>query len=279
MNFVKLNDLINEAIERQNQRSQKIVLGRYGLNTDETKTLAELGEGYDLTRERIRQIQEVVMQALRAELTNHKEMTGFLKFLHGHLDKLGNLRPSHLLAKDIAAETGDPRYNEKVAMNRLHFIGELLNEPQLSLTYGDNDWNDLWHNDPRAHSVAKKVVEHLLTFNEHDFDKFMSDAKDKFSLPEKVILNYLHSSKHFGNGPYGDLGADTWVHVNPKTARDKNYLVLKKVGKPLHFREIASLVNSLPGIKPSHPDTIHNELIKDDRFVLVGRGMYALKDQ
>jgi len=277
MNFVKLNDLINEAIERQNQRSQKIILGRYGLDTDETKTLAELGEGYDLTRERIRQIQEVVMQTLRTELLNHKEITSFLKFLHNHLNQLGNLRPSHLLAKDIMQEATDPRYGEKVSMNRLHFIGELLNEPKL--VYGDNDWNDLWHNDPRAHTVAKKVVEHLLTFNDHDFDKFMTDAKDKFSLSEKVILNYLHASKHFGQGPYGDLGADSWVHVNPKTARDKNYLVLKKIGKPLHFREIANLVNNLKDIKPSHPDTIHNELIKDDRFVLVGRGMYALREQ
>lgn len=277
MNFVKLNDLINEAIERQNQRSQKIILGRYGLDSEKKKTLAELGEGYDLTRERIRQIQEVVMQTLRLELTTHKEMIAFLKFLQTHLDKLGNLRPSHLLTKDIGEEVNDPRYNEKVSTNRLHFIGELLNEPEL--VYGDNDWNDFWHNDPRAHAIAKKVVEHLLTFSHQDFDKFMADAKEKFSLPEKVILNYLHTSKHFSQGPYGDFGADSWIHVNPKTARDKNYLVLKKVGKPLHFREIANLVNNLKGVKPSHPDTIHNELIKDNRFVLVGRGMYALREE
>ena len=54
--------------------------------------------------------------------------------------------------------------------------------------------------------------------------------------------------------------------------KDKAYLVFKKENKPLHFTEVASLIDS------ALPQTVHNELIKDSRFVLVGRGIYALKE-
>ena len=52
-------------------------------------------------------------------------------------------------------------------------------------------------------------------------------------------------------------------------------LVLKKEKRPLHFNEIASLVSNLRQ-KEAHAPTIHNELIKDERFVLVGKGTYTL---
>jgi len=96
-------------------------------------------------------------------------------------------------------------------------------------------------------------------------------------LPDLLIINYLAASKRFAVGPYGDLGADHWLHVNPRTVRDKAYLVLQRAGQPLHFREIARLVNELDERQRS-PATVHNELIKDPRFVLVKRGFYSLND-
>jgi len=58
-------------------------------------------------------------------------------------------------------------------------------------------------------------------------------------------------------------------------------LVFKKHGKPLHFTEVATLIDklayNLPN-KKTYPQTVHNELIKDGRFVLVGRGTYALAE-
>jgi DNA-directed RNA polymerase delta subunit len=58
--------------------------------------------------------------------------------------------------------------------------------------------------------------------------------------------------------------------------------VLRSINKPLHFREIAHLIDKY-GLgkhvsKKTHPQTVHNELIKDARFVLVGRGIYALAE-
>jgi predicted Zn-ribbon and HTH transcriptional regulator len=70
-----------------------------------------------------------------------------------------------------------------------------------------------------------------------------------------------------------------WPEISPKTVRDKIYLLLKKKQEPLHFESIAKHINDVgfDGQKALAP-TVHNELIKDDRFVLVGRGMYGLKE-
>ena len=274
MDFKKVDNLINKAIGSQNQRSAKIINKRYGLDSKDTSTLAELGKDYNLTRERIRQIQSVIVKSIKEEVLHHSETVKFLKFVHNYLDKMDSVRSAKLLVKDFMAEEKS-EYDEEVFSNRLHFLAELAGDPIVSPE--DADWHRTWHNSKEAHKKAQAVVDHLVKFQEHDFDKFMKDATKKFDLPEKTIINYLNISKKFGVGPYGDMGAKHWIHINPKTARDKNYLVLKKAGRPLHFREIAEMVNKLDGVKKSHPDTIHNELIKDDRFVLVGRGMYALK--
>jgi predicted Zn-ribbon and HTH transcriptional regulator len=75
------------------------------------------------------------------------------------------------------------------------------------------------------------------------------------------------------------MGLAEWAEIQPKTVRDRIYLALKKRGEPLHFRTIAQLINQ-PGVKvrPASAPTVHNELIKDGRFVLVGRGIYALAE-
>ena len=45
----------------------------------------------------------------------------------------------------------------------------------------------------------------------------------------------------------------------------------------MHFKEVADAIGKIFG-KKIHYATCHNELIKDARFVLVGRGMYALAE-
>jgi DNA-directed RNA polymerase delta subunit len=67
--------------------------------------------------------------------------------------------------------------------------------------------------------------------------------------------------------------------VNPKNIRDKIYVILHQKGKHMHFNEIAEAIkNSEFKRKNVTTQAIHNELIKDGRFVLIGRGIYALKE-
>ena len=77
----------------------------------------------------------------------------------------------------------------------------------------------------------------------------------------------------------GRWGLVKWPMVNPKNIRDKIYVILHDNGKPMHFNEISDAIKG-SNLKRKDVTTqaIHNELIKDSRFVLIGRGIYALKE-
>ncbi|KKU11707.1 MAG: RNA polymerase sigma factor, sigma-70 family [Parcubacteria group bacterium GW2011_GWB1_45_7] len=269
---IDINGLINEALLTQDERAKRIVMGRYGLGTSGRKTLAALGGEYGLTRERVRQIQAAALEAIRGEIKEHKEAVKFLKAIEGYLKDVGHLRRGDLIAKDFNIGFGGKEDTEALS-NKLHFLADALGWPFVE--GGNEDWHVVWYSKKDVYDTAKKLVGELLKTKEQDFDKFLKSASGKFRLPEPQIVNHLLISKRFGIGPYGDMGADHWVRVNPKTVRDKIYIVLDKSKEPMHFTEIAANVNSLSGKKRAAA-TVHNELIKDPRFVLVGRGTYAI---
>jgi DNA-directed RNA polymerase delta subunit len=66
-------------------------------------------------------------------------------------------------------------------------------------------------------------------------------------------------------------------NIKTKGVRDYAFLVIRKHGSPIHFREVANQITKIFK-KKAHVATTHNELIKDPRFVLVGRGLYALSE-
>ena len=72
-------------------------------------------------------------------------------------------------------------------------------------------------------------------------------------------------------------GLSKWPTVNTKNIRDKIYVILNNKREPMHFSEIADAITS-SNFRRKNVTTqaIHNELIKDPRFVLIGRGIYAL---
>ena len=102
------------------------------------------------------------------------------------------------------------------------------------------------------------------------------------SITQKALLSFLEVSKEIQQGLEGKFGKREWPEINPRGVRDRAYLIFKKEKRPLHIREVTQLINSSKDEKISQPralvQTVHNELIKDPRFVLVGRGLYALKE-
>ncbi len=71
-------DLINAAVERAladlPSMERDILRLRFGLDDDEAQTLREIGEQYDLSRERIRQLQERALVRIRGELDRQQLM-------------------------------------------------------------------------------------------------------------------------------------------------------------------------------------------------------------
>ncbi|MCL4405119.1 hypothetical protein M1295_00895 [Patescibacteria group bacterium] len=270
---VSLEKLVSKAIGSLDDRSAKILSGRYGLAGDKPKTLAELGLSYDLTRERVRQIEASALKALLQKIKG-SDLEYIAGFLDGYLQGVGDVRRHDSLAADMYLLFSASGSSKRFA-NELRLLADIIDS--LELVEGDDEWHDVWYRDKKAYSVSRKVAEALLTDQGNDFYSFLDDIASKYNLGEFIVLNYLSTSKHFRIGPYGDLGSDNWLHINPKTVRDKSYLVLVKAGEPLHFEEIATRVNALSP-KNVHHQTVHNELIKDPRFVLVRRGTYGLKE-
>jgi len=91
--------------------------------------------------------------------------------------------------------------------------------------------------------------------------------------PLSRINSYLEISKGIHLNKEGVFGLKQWPEINPRGIKDKTYITLKKHGKPLHFTEVARLISD-----STLPQTVHNELIKDPRFILIGRGIYALRE-
>ncbi|MDP3696955.1 MAG: hypothetical protein Q8R55_02875, partial [Candidatus Taylorbacteria bacterium] len=112
------------------------------------------------------------------------------------------------------------------------------------------------------------------------FEEMINWAKKHNTILNKdIVLAYLASAKNISKNSFSEWGMISWAEVSPRGVRDKAYLVMKRTQKPMHFTEVAGEINKATFSKRiALPQTVHNELIKDGRFVLVGRGLYALKD-
>jgi hypothetical protein len=105
----------------------------------------------------------------------------------------------------------------------------------------------------------------------------VEDISDDYKTNHDVIKRWLGLSKTIGKNPLGEWGLTSSPNIRAKGMRDYAFLVIRRHGSPIHFREVAKSIEKLFG-KKAHVATTHNELIKDPRFVLVGRGLYALAE-
>ena len=98
-------------------------------------------------------------------------------------------------------------------------------------------------------------------------------------LEDAVAQSYLEISKRIQPNVFNEYGLTEWPEVSPRGVRDRAYLVVRRSQKPRHFSEISDLINQAKFTsRRAYVQTVHNELIKDKRFVLVGRGLYALSE-
>ncbi|MCD4761921.1 winged helix-turn-helix domain-containing protein, partial [bacterium] len=132
----------------------------------------------------------------------------------------------------------------------------------------------------------EKYSEHkekIMTTNGIDISRVLGSdlfEEDKKIVNEnKTLYSILKAAKHVEQNKFGHWGVHNWREIKPKTINDKIYLILKHQGKPLHFAGIADMINKIVfDNKKANAATVHNELILDSKYVLVGRGLYGLKE-
>ncbi|MBI3638658.1 hypothetical protein HY227_02880 [Candidatus Wolfebacteria bacterium] len=276
-----LSSTINNLIRDLKPRQKEVIVCRFGLENNERETLAEVGERYGITRERVRQIEAESLRKIKEE-AERERLNKILERIFSHLDSLGGVRRDDILIDELRGIFKD----NDIHRWHLHFLSEITEGPHYY--FEDENFHSFWYAEEEVLKILKKFVNHLeriIASKKEDlivrgkFDEYLSQIAKNYNIPESVGMNYVSVSRKFKVNPFGDFGLSDWEEINPKTMGSKAYLVIKKHGKPLHFREVAEFINKMNfDEKKALAQTIHNELIKDPRFVLVGRGSYALKE-
>ncbi len=275
-----LSSTISNLIQVLKPRQREILSGRFGLEDGEKKTLASLGEKYNITRERTRQIEAEALNIIEDYFNKEKAIKKSLDLTTKHLKNLGGLRRDDLLLYELKLIFNDE--------NLHHWHLRLVSEIVGGLFYYplDEHFHSFWYLEEDHLKSAGRFLarlEKLISdkkeeiFKNQKFDVYFAKAAQAHKIPETVGTNYISISKRFGVNPFGDTGLSHWEEIHPRTIRGKAYLVLKKQQDPVHFRDITEAINEAGfDERQAYPQTVHNELIKDPRFVLVGRGIYGL---
>ncbi|MDZ4241184.1 MAG: hypothetical protein U1D31_03635, partial [Patescibacteria group bacterium] len=173
----------------------------------------------------------------------------------------------------------------KSTQNHIHFL--LVVGEHFTRYKEDDHFKTRWHVDnelaEQVHGSLKKLYENLSDddlISDPDFiESFLEqlhELAEKYKSDE-IMKRWLSLSKKIGRNPLGEWGKSSSSNINARGMRDYAFLVIRKHGSPIHFREVAEAITKIFN-KKAHVATTHNELIKDSRFVLVGRGLYALSE-
>ncbi|MCH7597508.1 hypothetical protein IID27_00490 [Patescibacteria group bacterium] len=259
------------------ERAQEILIRRYGLGFDAKKmTLESIGQKYKITRERVRQIENYALSAIRKSDAFGNEQETFDE-LESLITTLGGL-----ISED---EFLDYISEEKSIQNNIHFLLVLGNA--FKRAKEDSEFKHRWFVDDelvkRIHASLQTLYRNLtdddLIIESELIELFLKEIKDlnqKYKN-EEIVRRWFNVSKKLGINPLGEWGRADSSNVRVKGMRDYAYLTIKRHGSPMHFTEVAKAISNIFH-RNAHIATCHNELIKDARFVLVGRGLYALSE-
>ncbi|MDO8742476.1 MAG: sigma factor-like helix-turn-helix DNA-binding protein [bacterium] len=259
------------------KRGQDVIVSRYGLGAKAQKlTLDAIGKKYSITRERVRQIENHSLTTIRKSKA-YKDAEPAFTELKEVILTLGGL----VSEKDLLNHFS----KDAVTQNHFHFL--LVIGEEFKREKEDDEFKHRWHVDSELASKIQGALRKLYAKLSDDelvvegdlISNFLDEVKDlneKYKN-EEVIKRWLSISHKIGKNPLGEWGKASSPNVNAKGMRDYAFLVIRKHGSPIHFKEVAKAI-SLYFDKKAHVATTHNELIKDPRFVLVGRGLYALAE-
>lgn len=259
------------------KRAKEVVVSRYGLGSSpERMTLESIGNVYKITRERVRQIENYAFATIRKSDLYKKERAAFAE-LEASINALGGVVPEREFLEHLSKDKG--------TQNHFHFL--LVLGDSFKKKKEDEDFHHRWYVSPdiaeKVENSLKKLYQNMpddsLIPESEMISSFLDTVKDVSEQykNEEIAKRWLSLSKKVAKNPLGEWGVASSSNVRAKGMRDFAYLAIRRHGSPMHFSEVARAIQKLFDRK-AHTATCHNELIKDPRFVLVGRGLYALAE-
>ncbi len=277
----------NTLLKSLSSKEQDVLRRRFGLHGKDPETLEEIGTVYRVTRERIRQIESGGVQRMRHSRQFKDVIAPVERLLTSILNAHGGLMEESTFFAEALAHAGNTADQQR----SLRFILEQLLDNRISYFPGDKRLKMSWKLSAQSLDLVLTAISELVSVvrrtnmpmsREKLFGEFRRSSlfrEHPTWFTDETIASYTNLSKELAKNPFGEYGLSTWGTIVPKRMNDKIMLVLKKHGKPLHFTEIAKHINDAGfDHRKAYPPTVHNELILNKQYVLIGRGIYALRD-
>ncbi len=273
----KPKQVVKRLLSSLPDRAHEVLVYRYGLGKDTKRmTLDSIGKKYGITRERVRQIENYGIANVRKSEEYKLEKAAFAE-IEELLHSLGGI----VVEDDFLGHVS----KDKSLQNHIHFL-LVVGEP-FKKQKEDDDFRHRWHVNEEVAKKVESALKNLYANLKTDdllpesemVNKFLShleDVSERYKNQE-IVRRWLAISKNIGRNSLGDWGKSDSPNISTKGMRDYAFLVIRKHGSPIHFRDVAKQIEKMFN-KKAHVATTHNELIKDKRFVLVGRGLYALAE-
>lgn len=279
-------EVTNELLKLLSLKEADVIRRRFGLGTEQAETLEAIGRHYKVTRERVRQIERWAIDHLNKSANAKQFIRGLDVLLQQLLEEHGGLLREDELYQHLLSHSG----HSAQATAAVQFLLEEMLTDKVERVRS-KDFKPHWK--LRLHPVTQleatiaaaeatvrasgqPMESHALLEQLKQSDWYRTHGRE---LTETAILSYLGASKQVERNPFGEWGLREWGSIVPKRMNDKILLVLRKSGKPMHFTEITKRINEIGfDDRQAYPPTVHNELILSQDYVLVGRGIYALRE-
>lgn len=279
-------EVVSNLLKNLTSREEDVLRRRHGLLGKKRETLEEIGGTYKVTRERVRQVENTAIDKIK-HLTNFQALVMPIEnTVFSVLERNGGLMSEDSLLKELLQVVGDNIMNQQ---NILFIISKLLGS-KFKLIKPSSEFRLSWQLTHAPLHLLRETIDNLFAIiKEKNKPLTITDIIDEFkitefykknqqSLPDEAIVSYLEISTRISKNPFNEYGLTEWGSIIPRRMNDKIYLVLKREKKPMHFTEIAKKINEIKfDNRQAYPPTVHNELILNNQYVLVGRGIYALK--
>lgn len=274
-----LSRALSTILSTLDARSRDIITRRFGLAQNEPETLESIGRQYGITRERVRQIEANAKKAL----VTHQETLKAIDALFSEVfAQHGGLLTEAYLVELLHAAIG-----KNASQNLIHFYLEILSGYAFypKVTIFRPHWRQARSLNPLLETIIQAGIQTLKSAGYPiEMDQLIEQVSHNSLLAGQQISPAILKAAFIAcaameRTAFGDWGLSDWAETSPAGVGDKAYAVLRRGGQPEHFRRITQMINEAHfDAKQANPQTVHNELIKDDRFVLVGRGLYGLKE-
>jgi len=281
------SEVVSLLFKNLSGREEDVLRRRHGLLGRGKETLEKIGENYKVTRERIRQIEKSAITKIKNSKNFITAINPIERTIFAVLEQHGGIMSEFSLLGELLVVTTDNSANRQ---NIIFIISELLNNKFKSVEQA-NKIRKSWQLFHAPMSLIDDASNELLKIIEsfgkprsikeivEEFKKTDCYSSHQSQLNDEAIISYLDINSNISKNPFEEYGLTKWGSIVPKRMNDKIYLVLKKNEKPMHFTEITKKINEIKFDKrKAYAPTVHNELILNKKYVLVGRGIYALKE-